>query len=235
MGDTSNRCSPLDHPVWGGLGETEAAQMARSCAHRPFRRRQEVYQQGEEPLGIYCVEAGHLLLRHCDTFGNETAFRVAMPGEFVGYRSFFAGEPHAVTAYALDTGSVCLFPRAALTRLFERHPAVVSKFLRMLARDPGPMYAPLLRSTYLPARVRLANLLVLLRERCAVRAANGGLTYELPLRRRDIAALLGTREETVARTVAAYHRDGLARFDGRRVEVPDADRLQAVAGAIERV
>ena len=202
---------------------------------RPFRRRQEVYRQGEEPLGIYCVEAGHLLLRHCDTFGNETAYRVAMPGEFIGYRSYFAGQAHAVTAYALDTGSVCLFPRAALTRLIERNPPVASAFLRMLARDPGPMYAPLLRSSYLPARVRLANLLLLLRERCAAPTATGGLAYELPLRRRDMAALLGTREETVARTVAAYEKEGLAKFDGRRVEVPDAVRLQEIAGAIERV
>lgn len=47
----------------------------------------------------------------------------------------------------------------------------------------------------------------------------------LPISRQDLADLLGTRPETIARTTSALQKDGVAMFHGRRVVIQDLDLL----------
>jgi DNA-binding Lrp family transcriptional regulator len=42
---------------------------------------------------------------------------------------------------------------------------------------------------------------------------------ELPLSRRDLASMIGTRHETLSRIISRLEEDGVARFSGRTVHV----------------
>lgn len=213
------------------LDHTTGALVERAGPACSYRRREAIYYQGDAYSGLYWVASGVVLLEQFDAFGNQTAFRLAMPGEFFGYRSLFAEEPHAATAIALKPSRVRACPPATVREQVRRDPAVAIELLKLLARDPGPVQAPMLRSPYLPVRVRLAHLLILLRERCASDDGHGGLVYSLPVQRGDIAAMLGTRIETVARTIRALEGAGVATFaKGRRVHVPEPERLYEAAG-----
>ena len=54
---------------------------------------------------------------------------------------------------------------------------------------------------------------------------NGDITIDLPLSRQDIAVMLGTRPETIARAVRSLEDNAIAKFTGRVVSVPDLDAL----------
>ena len=54
---------------------------------------------------------------------------------------------------------------------------------------------------------------------------DGVLTLQLPLSRKDVAAVLGARRESIARAIRALEDDGVATFRGRAVRVPDLDTL----------
>lgn len=47
----------------------------------------------------------------------------------------------------------------------------------------------------------------------------------LPLKRQQIASMVGARNETLSRTLAALQDEGLVSFKGREVIIPDYDRL----------
>jgi CRP-like cAMP-binding protein len=194
-----------------------------------------IFNQDDEPQGIYCVASGYVLLWRIDAFGNETAFGLIGPGGIMGYRSCFAGKPHAATARALTECQVCLVPNQTIWRLFDGNPALERRFLFTLARDPGPVDGLLLRANHVPIRTRLVSLLLIFRERFAERGAADSAKFKLPITRQDIAALLGARPETVTRTIRELEDDGIVFFDRRYVDVPNLKQLYEITGLNEPI
>lgn len=228
---TCSACEMREESMWGELTRSEAALVDQTLQRRAYRRGETIFHQDDEPLGIYCVRSGYVLLWRIDAFGNETGFGLVAPGENMGYRSLFAEERHAATARALTPCQVCLMPGAIVNQLLEAKPALARRFLHMVARDRGPTYALLLRGQHVPLRVRLIHLLLVLKERFARTGKDGQLVIELPLSRQDIAAMVGARPETITRAIRELDEEGVATFRGRRVEIKRLDRLLEVAGA----
>lgn len=218
---------------WAGLDPSEAAALERKRYRRIYRRGETIFRQDDEPQGIYCIETGYVLLWCMDAFGNETALGLNTPGESMGYRSLFAEAPHAATARALTDCRVRLIPRDIVERLLDANPAFSRRLLRTLARDHGPPQALLLRGQHLPLRVRLINLLLILKDRCAEVQPDGALVFELPLARHDLAAMVGVRPESIARAFKELEGEGLLLIRRRRVTVPSIERLLEIAGLDE--
>jgi CRP-like cAMP-binding protein len=143
----------------------------------------------------------------------------------LGYRAFFAGEPYRASADALQNSRVCFIDRAAVRRLLDRNPMVGYSFLKHMARDLEEAEEAKLHAAALPVRARLAHLLLMLRERFGQPMGTNGARIELPLSRQDIAAMIGTRPETVARAVRGFEDEGIANFQGREVLVPNLEGL----------
>ncbi len=210
---------------------TDAAMLdyvERSRKRRIYERRDSVYNQNEEPEGLYCIQSGHLLLRHTDENDNETAFRIVGPGEIVGYRSLFAEEPHAATAQAMTTCYVCFYNKAVVESIIASSTSLARKFLKVIARDPGPSDALLLRGQH-PLRVRLIYLLMILRQYYGdTFKESHGLKFSLPITRLQIAALLGARPESVTRAIKDLEHDGIILFQGKDVSIPDLDQIMSL-------
>ena len=214
---------------WSVLDDSELEFLNRTRRQSLYRPGESVFRQDDISTGLYCVQSGHMLLKQFDSFDNETVLRVVLPGETVGYRSFFSETPHAATASALTLCRICLIPAATIHRLMEGKVVLALRFLKTLARDRGPTEAPLLRSPHLPVRVRILNLLLILRDGCATDLPDGSLRFQLPIKRQDIAAMVGTRPETISRAIRELGNDGIAIFRRQQVDVPDIDRVLEIA------
>jgi CRP/FNR family transcriptional regulator len=76
------------------------------------------------------------------------------------------------------------------------------------------------------AREKIASLLALLARRDAAAKGRGGVVFDLPLTREEMADYLGLTLETVSRQMTALRKDGVIALDGtRHVRVADFDRL----------
>ena len=216
---------------WRTLSPSEVELLDRTHRRRIHRRGDTIFRQDNEPEGVYWIETGFILLYRIDVFENETGFGVVGAGEIMGHRSFFAEEVHAATARALTDCRVCLIPPATLHQLLDSNLALGRWFLRAIAGDRGPPNGLLLRGNHLPARMRLIHLLLLFKDRFAKTRSDGGLVYELPLKRREVASMLGVSAETIARTIRQLKDENIAVFDGRQVFVPRLDRLMSAREA----
>ena len=141
----------------------------------------------------------------------------------MAYKAFCSGGVHSVTAEVIEAATICHISGKFLRGALARNPKLIQRYLSQLAGDLDTAEDGLLKQSALPVRVRLVHLLLTLKERFGQveGRVNGDLVIALPLTRQGLAALLGTRPETVARTTAALQADGLVRFDGRRAIVAD--------------
>ncbi|MBM4343691.1 MAG: Crp/Fnr family transcriptional regulator [Deltaproteobacteria bacterium] len=219
-------CQSRASSEWGALDGDDLACLNQVKICNVYQPGQTIFYQGNPCLGLYCVESGTVAIRKTDADGNSVIVRLACNGETLGYRAYFAGEPYRASADALQPSRVCFVDRNAVQLLLDRNPALGYGFLRHMAKDLEEAEQARLHAAALPVRARIAHLLLALRDRFSMPGqANGALALDLPLSRQDIAAMVGTRPETVARVVRALESDGVALFRGRRVEVPSLARL----------
>jgi CRP/FNR family transcriptional regulator len=186
---------------------------------------QYIFRQGDPCSGVYSIVAGAIAIRKSDPHGHAVLVRMRHGGETIGYRDFFAGEIYTTSAEALSRCRVCFIDKRSVRGLLDRNPALGLGFLHRMASDLQEAEETLLQSASLNTRTRMAHLLLALKDRYATAQEDGSLTMKLPLSRQDIADILGSRPETVARIIQAFEKDDVARFSGRNVIIPDLDAL----------
>ena len=218
-------CQSRQRNEWSSLqgADLELLEAAKTC--NVYEPGQVVYYEGNACLGIHCIESGSIKLRRTGPAGDEVVVGLAGPGATLGYLAYFGDRGYTTTAEALTACRVCFIDRAAVRTLIHNSPSVGLAFLRRLSDDVDRSEAERVRALSLPLRARAAHLLLVLKDRSAHADDEGRLTIELPLSRRDMAAMLGTRPESLSRLIRDFATDGVAHFGPREVVVPDLDAL----------
>jgi CRP/FNR family transcriptional regulator len=218
-------CQSRHRTEWASLlgNDLELLDRAKTC--NVYEPGQVVFYEGNACLGIHCVESGSIKLRRTGPKGDEIVVGLAGPGATLGYLAYFGGRGYTMTAEALTACRICFIDRAVVKTLIHNSPAVGLAFLRRLSDDVDRSEDERVKALSLPLRARAAHLLLVLKDRNASADDDGRLTIELPLSRRDLAAMLGTRPESLSRLIRDFANDGVAHFGPREVVVPDLDAL----------
>jgi CRP/FNR family transcriptional regulator, anaerobic regulatory protein len=218
-------CQSRERSEWCALKNDDLELLNRSKITVNYRPGQNVFVQGNPCNGIYCIEEGTIAIRRVDAQGNSILIRLAHAGQTLGYRDFFGGQGHTGSAEALAPSRVCHVDGHALRDMLGHNPTLGLNFLTHLAEDLDSAEESILQNSALSVRTRLVHLLLTLKDRFAGVTDDGTIELSLPLARQDLAALLGTRPETIARTIHALESDSVATFTGRIVRIPDLDML----------
>lgn len=218
-------CPVREGTEWCDLPDEDLRLLNQSRVTNVYEPGQIVFYQGNPCLGIHCLESGLVALRNTDAQGNSVIARLFHEGQTMGYLAYFAGRGYTGTAEALTRSQVCFVDRAVVRSLIEKHPTIGHRFLGRIADNLKDAEEKRLQSLTLPLRAQVAHLLLTLKDRFAVAADDGSLTLDLPMSRRDVAAMLGARPESLSRALKQLEESGAARFDGRTVVIPDLDAL----------
>jgi CRP-like cAMP-binding protein len=137
-----------------------------------------------------------------------------------------------------DLARVLNVDRAQVSRILNGHPNMTVKTivkaalalgfrpeLRLADQSKASAEDSLLQHSTLPIRTRLAHLLLTLKHRYGFVDEDGTTIIRQPMQRQDMAALLGTRPETLARAFQSMRQDGILKSSGRNVIIPDLDGL----------
>jgi len=218
-------CQNRSRSEWCQLQPADLVLLDQIKVCNSYRPGQVIFYQGNPSLGIYCIEDGTIAIRKSDADGNSMIVRLAHPGQTIGYRAYFSREPYSASAEALSLTRICFIERTGVSRLLEHNPSLGLSFLKRMADDLRQAEDSRLQAAAVPVRSRIIHLLLTLKERFSEIDVHGKLTIHLPLARQDIASMVGTRPETVARAVRALQDDGLAEFRGRRVVLLNMEAL----------
>ncbi|MFH2203233.1 MAG: Crp/Fnr family transcriptional regulator [Elusimicrobiota bacterium] len=189
-----------------------------------FARGQVLFQAGNRPLALHCIENGLVKLCRVGPAGKEQIIRLAVAGELLGYHALLAEKPHDLYAQAVTDVEVCCFPVDSVRSLLRGAPPMMRNLARMMAGEMAGLHDRLVQRSQQKAEERLIAFLL----RCA-EGLRGGAdeSVEIPLSRQEIADFIGAAPETVIRALGRLQRDRLIRVHGRRLEIPRADKLAA--------
>ena len=232
------------HPATGGmLSRAETDLIHEHRTRLRFGARETICRRGKAPpFFIGNLISGVLKLSFAATPGEVDA--LLFPGDFLG--PFGDSAAVTCTAAALSDCELCCFEGAGLHRVFARHPRLQENFLQHFAdaierarQDAAKLRRP-------QATARVAALLTIFAERAdAERSGNGNGAsndpsgkappnkagkVQLPLRRTEMALLLGLTTETVSRCLSRMRHNGIIRPLSRHsILIKNRPRLEALA------
>jgi CRP/FNR family transcriptional regulator len=214
-------------PLFSGLSSDEIAAIATVGRGRSLGKGETLFLAGQPAEGFWVVLSGAVKLLRLSPGGREQILHVHGPAETFAEATLAEGSRYPAGAIATEDSEVLLVPRAGFQSLLARRPVLATNLIARLSMRLREMAVLVEDLSLREAPARLARYLLDLVEE----GARPGTIVSLPIRKGELASLLGTRQETLSRAFRHLADLDLVEVRGAAVELLDPDGLaDAAAG-----
>lgn len=194
------------------------------------RRGQQLSLAVEGAETVYVVRSGTLMVRVAFAEGMRQVLTLLYPGDV--FRSAFAPPAASARLLAVSPGEALRFRWSAFSDLAASHPEIDRFYNDAMAAQNARTAIHIAAVGRFDCRQRVATFLLELALRTGMRTPSGGLDFEIPLSRADIADYLGLNADTLSRTVSRLRASGLlSQPERNRGLVRDLNALAALTPA----
>lgn len=205
------------------MGEAEVEQISRELKMRHCRAHQTVFEGS--PDRVYLLKAGRVRLYHLSADGEDVTTDLLEPGHLFGLSALFGSSSEDLSAEALEDSYVCEAGAQDFMGILARHPLMMAKVMMAMAKQMFRLERTIESLAREPVDSRVARLLLELMG-SGEKLREGWL---LPvMTREDIAKICITTRESVSRTLSGWSEAGIVELRGRRILLPDPERLRAL-------
>jgi CRP/FNR family transcriptional regulator, cyclic AMP receptor protein len=217
------------------LDDASLALVAAALRTRRFRRAETVFHAGDPGDALFIVAEGKVKITIPPDDGSEPAILTTIgPGGFFGELALLDGAPRSATAVALETVEARVLRRDAFDVLVDSQPTLRRALLATLAGELRRITAQVEDLHFLDLPGRLAR--HILRMLDDAEEAGGGSSVDghvmvgerrlpWPYTQAELAGMIGGSRQSVNRLLADFVAQGLLRFDGAELVIPDVARL----------
>ena len=221
-------CASRPGGVFCDMHDASVAELDKLKTSNTYKRKQIVFYEGNMPFGLHCIYSGKVKVYKTGTEGREQIVRIAGPGDILGYRALFAGEPYSATAEALEDAMICFIDKNAFFPILAKNPATALNIIKKLSVELREAEDKVKDFAQKSARERMAELLLMLQTTYGKKMSKGQV-IELLLSREEMADMIGTTQETAIRLLSEFKSDKIISMDGRQITVLDSQALQEIA------
>ena len=207
-------------PLLRDIGAAALERLAAETVRHRLRRGALLFRKGEPAAGLYVVAYGDIKLISTTPARGSRLSGIVGPGQSFGEPVMFLGRPTLVEARAASDALVLLVPKAVVFAELDRNPKFARQMIAGLSRRVEALVRELDRQAIGSGAARLAAYLL--------RQARGApsLSWTLPAPKAEIASQLNLTPEHFSRILHDLGAAGLLQVHGRRIVVPDTQRLQ---------
>ncbi|MCX5708510.1 MAG: patatin-like phospholipase family protein [Candidatus Omnitrophica bacterium] len=121
-------------PLFSGLSSDELNYIKKKSSFTEFKKGQVIYKEGSAPSFFYCIIRGRAVLSVLDHAGKQQVLEYMHRGQYFGIISALTGEPHSVTAKALNDCLLLVIPKPAFDGLLKKIPQLAIDLSKTLSR-----------------------------------------------------------------------------------------------------
>lgn len=209
--------------IFQGLSQRQTERLAQITSTRKVNKGEIIFLAGEEAKGFYGVASGMVRIFRSSPSGKEQILHVFGPGFVFAEVAVLKGRVFPADAQALEDSELLFFPREAFRRMLAEDPDMAMEMLALLAMRLRTFVHKIEELSLKEVPARLAAYLLLLR------ASQDSDQLRLDLPKGQIAAYLGTIQETLSRTLKRLAKEGIIDVQGKTVTILDKKSLELVA------
>jgi CRP/FNR family transcriptional regulator len=181
--------------------------------------------EGQQPRGVFVLCTGKAKLSTSSRDGKTIITKIADAGDVLGLNATISNVPYEVTAEMMEPGQANFIPREALIIMMSDFPEVALRIAQQLSRNYFAAYEEIrtLGLTTSPSE-KFAKLLL----QWSIQSTpdNGSSRIKLALTQGEIAEVIGTTRETVARLFADFKRKRLLQVRGATLVIHNRFALE---------
>ncbi|HET9755477.1 MAG TPA: Crp/Fnr family transcriptional regulator [Candidatus Limnocylindrales bacterium] len=218
--------------LFADMDEASLDMCAAALRPRRFRKGETIFHAGDPGDALFIVSDGAVKITIPSDEGSEPAILTTIgPGGFFGELSLLDGAPRSATAVALDPTATHVLRRDAFDALVDSEPALRRALLVTLAGEIRRLTAQVEDLHFLDLPGRLARHLLRTlaigdgRDPAEADTLVGEHRLSWPYTQAELAGMIGASRQSVNRLLADLVAEGLVRFDGDELVIPDASRL----------
>ncbi len=209
-------------PLFQALDASSLERLAAATTRRALKRGETLFRKGDVVTGMHVVVYGEIRLVARSAARGERLTGVARAGHSFGEPVMFLERPAVVDAQAATDALVLHLPKEAVFAEIERNPRFARRMIAGLSQRIESLVQELERQSQGGGRDRLVDFLVR-----SAGAGNGSRTVTLPAAKAAVASHLRLTPEHFSRILHELAAAGLLQVQGRRISVPDVQRLAA--------
>ncbi|MBS4032798.1 MAG: Crp/Fnr family transcriptional regulator [Clostridiales bacterium] len=212
-------------PFFSGLSEADLTMVAGVMCEKTYSKGALIFLEGEPGEALFVIKQGRVKISKSTADGREQILHILKDGDIFAEVVLFDQGPYPATAEAVEDTTSWLLRNEEMEKLLQSHPLLAIKLLRVMSkrlRQSQLLIRDLaLHDTY----GRLAGLLIRFIRREGKRTADG-VILDLELTRQEMASMIGTSRETVARILSRFQKDGILILDKQRIVIIDEEKLR---------
>lgn len=221
--------------LFAGLDEPILSIVAAALRPRRFRRGETIFHADDPGDALFIVTSGRVKITIPPGDGSEPAILTTIaPGGFFGELALLDGAARSATAVALVAVETQVLRRDAFDQLVDEQPALRRALFEALATEIRRLTVQFGDLHFLDLPGRLARHLLR-----SLPGGHDGASWEAPeageqrlpwpYTQGELAGMIGGSRQSVNRLLADFVAQGLLRFEGDDLVIPDAARLAAAA------
>ncbi|MGE4292718.1 MAG: Crp/Fnr family transcriptional regulator [Desulfovibrio sp.] len=215
--------------LFHGLPADQLQKLAEIALPRIAEKNEEIFQSGDVARGFFVVMEGRVKVYRSAVSGKEQIIHVWGAGDALGEVPMFQGSTFPASAQAMERSRLLFFPREAFRSLILKEPDLGMNMIALLAGRLRILVSQVAALSLKEVPQRLAAYFLLLAD------TQNTETLRLDMAKGQIAAYLGTIQETLSRTLKKMAEQEIIEVQGREVRLLDKDRLEALAGGLEQL
>jgi CRP-like cAMP-binding protein len=218
-------CASRVMNIFCSLPVSLAKELDHAKTSNIYKRGQSIFYEGNSPFGIYCIFSGKIKLFKTSPNGKQIILKVLKQGDVLGYRSLFSEEPYAASAEVIEDAQVCFISKDLFFKIVSQSPATGWNTIKLLSKELGLAETKVTDVATKSARVRMSELLLMLKGTYGKKSKRG-ILLDIRLKREEIAEMIGTTQETAIRLVNELKEDGILRLEDHQIWIVDEAKLQ---------
>lgn len=201
-------CEARHRGVCGVLNTEQLIFLSERTSKIDYKNKEEMISYNQDNSRYANILSGVVKLTKLMTDGRQQIVGLQFAPDFLG-RPFKAKS--TLFAEAATDVRVCSFPRSVLERLINESPALEHKLHEQTLNELDEARDWLLALGRKDAYEKVASFLILIASNLDPEnsESSGDFSFELPLKRFDIADFLGIRTETVSRQIHKMKKSGI--------------------------
>jgi len=192
---------------------------------RSLPARQLIVRDGESPNACCLLIEGFAFRSKMTIAGKRQILSIHVPGDIPDLQSLYLGKmDHDFST--LNEATVGFIGHVPLRQLIRRRIRIAEALWRETLIDAAIFREWIVNVGQRPGRVRLAHLLLEMKQRLAVVGGLNGNALELPMNQQELADALGITAVHVSRIMKELRERGLVEFQRHLVIIRDEKRLR---------
>ncbi len=201
------------------------SELSENSRVRTFKKKQIIYSDGDQLSHVYMVKNGGVRTYMIYQDGREIATGMFGPGDFFGYESILLNKPCNDNSETLENTELYLISRDDFNALIFRNPGISKKVIELLSGNIREKEDQLLKLAYNSVRKRVADALIDLAQKFGRTDLD---TSTFKVSRDDLAAMVGTANETVSRTLSDFKDEKLIEKEASNIKILSLSRLRKI-------